>query len=133
MASRRTWWPYLIIIILVLLISCILTCVLLLSACTQRPSAASNLPSTTDAPKSVGDAQQIPPPAATESLAERLTGVYITSISEIDEWAISIRSIGGLLLIENSLCSDGIVYSFWAQELVPDDASVLDESSSDSI
>lgn len=68
-----------------------------------------------------------------ESLAERLTGVYITSISEIDEWAISIRSIGDLLLIENSLCSDGIVYAFWAQELVPGDASVLDESSSDSI
>lgn len=95
-------------------ISCILAGILLLSACAQSPSPGESSPP--------NDAR----------LSERFNGVYI-STDGAEQRAVSIRSIGGLLLIENSLAVDGSVYSFWAQELRPDDASALRDSSLDSV
>lgn len=97
---------------LIVLVS--LALALLLSGCAQSPSSGeSNAPN---------DA----------ILSKRFDGVYI-STDGAEQRAVSIRSIVGLLLIENSLAVDGSVYSFWAQELRPEDVSTLYDSSLESV
>lgn len=97
---------------LIVLVS--LALALLLSGCAQSPSSGeSSAPN--EAP-----------------LSKRFDGVYMDT-EGAEQRAVSIRSIGGLLLIENSLAVDGSVYSFWAQELRPDDVSALSDTSLDSV
>ncbi len=71
-----------------------------------------------------------------ETMQERVSGCYrMLGVANEDgvETVIHIQSLGGLLLIENSVLYDGSLSEFWAQEIWPDDMEELNSKEIDSI
>lgn len=72
-----------------------------------------------------------PPAPAAETLAQRISGVYCekgSSTLQGECHVIRVDVRGGVLLVEHSLLMDGSVYSFWAQEIWPEEPSLLDST-----
>ncbi len=124
------------IILMTTVLFCLVSCGKKKEASPQEATTIQNDVTKENTPEIVPETTDDDTDQYEETMKERVSGYYRMLGADNEEGVdtvIHIQSLGGLLLIENSLLYDGSLSEFWAQEIWTDDMEELNSKELDSI